>query len=74
MKSETVYAFDGLGISGNRFSLVLDSRALSGRYTHYMIEDLAVFSDPRAHFDLFFYPPIAVLIVDTMHSVRTRLI
>ncbi len=64
----TAWAFLVLGSA-----LCLIAGLYLGVYTHYMIEDLAVFSDPRAHFDLFFYPPIAVLIVDTMHSVANKI-
>jgi hypothetical protein len=37
------------------------------------VEDLAFFFDHQPHFDLFFYPPIAVLIVDTMHTVANKI-
>jgi hypothetical protein len=44
-----------------------------GVYTHYIVEDLNFFFDHRAHFDLLFYPPIGVLIVDTMHTVANKI-
>jgi curved DNA-binding protein CbpA len=44
-----------------------------GVYTHYIVSDLRYFFDQYPHPDLLFYPPIAVLIVDTMHSVASKI-
>jgi curved DNA-binding protein CbpA len=44
-----------------------------GVHTHYIVEDLAFFFSQRVHFDMLFYPPIAVLIIDTMHSVANKI-
>ena len=44
-----------------------------GVHTHYIVSDLAFFFDQQIRPDLFFYPPIAVLIVDTMHSVASKI-
>lgn len=44
-----------------------------GVHTHYIVSDLAFFFDQHVRADLLFYPPIAVLIVDTMHSVASKI-
>jgi curved DNA-binding protein CbpA len=44
-----------------------------GVHTHYIVSDLAYFFDQHVRPDLLFYPPIAVLIVDTMHSVASKI-
>lgn len=44
-----------------------------GVYTHYMVSDLRYYFDQYPHPDLLFYPPIAVLIVDTMHAVTSKI-
>ena len=44
-----------------------------GVYTHYIVSDLRYFFDQYPHPDLLFYPPIAVLIVDTMHAVASKI-
>jgi hypothetical protein len=51
----------------------LGAGLFAGVHTHYIVEDLAFFFDHQPHFDLLFYPPIAVLIVDTMHSVANKI-
>jgi hypothetical protein len=38
-----------------------------------VVSDLAFFFGPQLRPDLLFYPPIAVLIVDTMHSVASKI-
>lgn len=45
----------------------------AGVHVYYIVEDLAFFFDQHVRPDLFFYPPIAVLIVDTMRSVANKL-
>jgi curved DNA-binding protein CbpA len=45
----------------------------AGAHVYYIVEDLAFFFDQHVSPDLFFYPPIAVLIVDTVHSVAARI-
>jgi len=44
-----------------------------GVHTHYIVSDLAYFFDQHVRPDLLFYPPIAVLIVDTMHAVASKI-
>ena len=44
-----------------------------GVHTQYIVSDLRYFFDQQPHPDLLFYPPIAVLIVDTMHSVASKI-
>lgn len=44
-----------------------------GVHTHYIVSDLRFFFDQHPHPALLFYPPIAVLIVDTMHSVASKI-
>lgn len=44
-----------------------------GVYTNYIVSDLRYFFDQYPHPDLLFYPPIAVLIVDTMHAVASKI-
>lgn len=44
-----------------------------GGHVHYVVSDMAFFFDQSLRPDLLFYPPIAVLIVDTMHSVASRI-
>lgn len=44
-----------------------------GVHTHYIVSDLAFFFDKHMRPDLLFYPPIAVLIVDTMHAVASKI-
>ncbi|MEJ7615747.1 MAG: J domain-containing protein [Pyrinomonadaceae bacterium] len=44
-----------------------------GGHVHYVVQDMAFFFDQSLRPDLLFYPPIAVLIVDTMHSVASRI-
>lgn len=45
-----------------------------GEYMHYVILDnLPFLFDHQARADLLFYPPIAVLIVDTMHTVANKI-
>ncbi len=44
----------------------------AGAHAEYIIGDLAVFFDQRIRPDLVFYPPIAVLIVDTMHKLASK--
>jgi molecular chaperone DnaJ len=43
-----------------------------GGHTHYIVEDL-VFFDRQVHLHMAFYPPIGVLIIDTMHSVASKI-
>jgi hypothetical protein len=44
----------------------------AGAHAEYIIGDLAVFFDQNIRPDLVFYPPIAVLIVDTMHTFASK--
>jgi curved DNA-binding protein CbpA len=44
-----------------------------GVHFHYVVSDLAFFFDKHVRPDLLFYPPIAVLIVDTMHTVASKI-
>ncbi|WP_352431733.1 J domain-containing protein [Pyrinomonas sp.] len=44
-----------------------------GEHTYYIVSDMAFFFDQRLRPDLIFYPPIAVLIVDTMHAVASKI-
>ncbi len=46
---------------------------LVGAQMHYVVSDMAFFFDQHVRPDLFFYPPIAVLIVDTMHTVASKI-
>lgn len=51
----------------------LGAGLLVGVYTNYILSDLRYFFDQYPHPDLLFYPPIAVLIVDTMHAVASKI-
>lgn len=44
-----------------------------GVHTHYIVSDLAYFFDQHVQPHMLFYPPIAVLIVDTMHTVASKI-
>jgi len=44
-----------------------------GAHMHYVVSDMAFFFDQHVRPDLLFYPPIAVLIVDTMHTVASKI-
>ncbi len=44
-----------------------------GEHLYYILSDLAHFFDQRVRPDLLIYPPIAVLIIDTMHTVASRI-
>lgn len=44
-----------------------------GEHVHYVVSDMAFFFDQHLRPDLLFYPPIAVLIVDTMHTVASKI-
>jgi len=44
-----------------------------GEHMHYVVSDMAFFFDQHVRPDLLFYPPIAVLIVDTMHTVASKI-
>jgi hypothetical protein len=46
---------------------------LAGAHAEYIIGDLAIFFDQHIRPDLVFYPPIAVLIVDTMHTFASKI-
>lgn len=47
---------------------------LVGEHMHDMIlSDMPFFFDPTVRPELIFYPPIAVLIIDTMHTVATKI-
>ena len=45
----------------------------AGAHAEYIIGDLAMFFDQHIRPDLVFYPPIAVLIVDTMHTFASKI-
>lgn len=45
----------------------------AGAHAEYIIGDLAMFFDQNIRPDLVFYPPIAVLIVDTMHTFASKI-
>lgn len=44
-----------------------------GSHAYYIVSDMAYFFGQQVRLDLLFYPPIAVLIVNTMHSVASKL-
>lgn len=64
----TAYAFLIIGYIAS-----LGAGLFVGVHTHYIVSDLAFFFDQHVRPDLLFYPPIAVLIVDTMHSVASKI-
>jgi curved DNA-binding protein CbpA len=64
----TAYAFLIIGYAAS-----LGAGLFVGVHTHYIVSDLAYFFDQHVRPDLLFYPPIAVLIVDTMHSVASKI-
>ena len=64
----TAYAFLIIG-----YVISLAAGLFVGVHTHYIVSDLAFFFDQHVRPDLLFYPPIAVLIVDTMHSVASKI-
>lgn len=64
----TAYAFLIVGYAAS-----IGAGLFVGLHTHYIVSDLRYFFDQQVRPDLFFYPPIAVLIVDTMHSVASKI-
>jgi hypothetical protein len=44
-----------------------------GSHVYYIVSDMHFFFDRNIRADLLFYPPIAVLIVDTMHTVASKI-
>lgn len=44
-----------------------------GEHLYYILRDLAHFFDQQVRLDLLIYPPIAVLIIDTMHTVASKI-
>lgn len=64
----TAYAFLIVGYMGS-----LAAGLFMAGHIHYIVSDMAFFFDQTVRPDLLFYPPIAVLIVDTMHSVASRI-
>lgn len=64
----SAYAFLIIGYAAS-----LGAGLFVGVHTHYIVSDLAYFFDQHVRPDLLFYPPIAVLIVDTMHSVASKI-
>jgi hypothetical protein len=64
----TAYAFLIVG-----YGVSIGAGLFVGVHTHYIVSDLAFFFDQHLRPDLLFYPPIAVLIVDTMHSVASKI-
>jgi len=64
----TAYAFLIIGYGAS-----IGAGLFVGVHTHYIVSDLAFFFDQQVRPDLLFYPPIAVLIVDTMHSVASKI-
>jgi fumarate reductase subunit C len=64
----TAYAFLIVGYIGS-----LAAGLFMAGHVHYIVSDMALFFDQNIRLDLLFYPPIAVLIVDTMHSVASRI-
>lgn len=64
----TAYAFLILG-----YIVSLAAGLFMAGHIHYIVSDMAFFFDQTLRLDLLFYPPIAVLIVDTMHSVASRI-
>lgn len=45
----------------------------AGEHVNYILNDMQALFDPHIRPDMLFYPPIAVLIVDTMHTVASRI-
>jgi DnaJ domain len=64
----TAYAFLIVG-----YVVSIAAGLFVGVHTHYIVSDLAFFFDQHLRPDLLFYPPIAVLIVDTMHTVASKI-
>lgn len=64
----TAYSFLVIGYLAS-----LGAGLFVGMHVYYVVEDLAFFFDQHVRPDLLFYPPIAVLIVDTMHKVATKI-
>lgn len=64
----TAYAFLVVG-----YAVSIAAGLYMGGHVHYVVRDMAFFFDQSLRPDLLFYPPIAVLIVDTMHSVASRI-
>lgn len=55
------------------YAASLGAGLFAGVHMYYVVSDLAVFFDRQLRPDLLFYPPIAVLIVDTMHAVASKI-
>jgi curved DNA-binding protein CbpA len=64
----TAYAFLVLG-----YTVSIASGLFVGSHIYYIISDMAFFFDKHIRPDLLFYPPIAVLIIDTMHTVASKI-
>jgi hypothetical protein len=46
---------------------------LAADQLHYVMNDLTFIFDQNVRPDLIFYPPIAVLLVDTMHTFASKI-
>lgn len=64
----TAYTFLIIG-----YAVSVGAGLFVGYHTNYIVSDLAFFYDNNIRPDLLFYPPIAVLIVDTMHTVASKI-
>jgi hypothetical protein len=64
----TAYSFLVFG-----YLISLSAGLFVGTHVHYIVSDMAFFFDRDLRLDLLFYPPIAVLIVDTMHTVASKI-
>ncbi|MGH9916039.1 MAG: J domain-containing protein, partial [Pyrinomonadaceae bacterium] len=55
------------------YTISVAAGLFAGEYLTYFFVDMSSIFDHNLRYDLFFYPPIAVLIIDTMHSIATRI-
>jgi curved DNA-binding protein CbpA len=70
-KPFTRFAAYAFLVSGYAISIV--AGLFVGAHIYYIISDMAFFFDKHLRPDLLFYPPIAVLIIDTMHTLASRI-
>lgn len=64
----TAYAFLFIG-----YIISVVAGLIAGEYLSYTFVEMSSIFDHNLHYDLLFYPPIAVLIIDTMHSIANRI-
>ncbi len=57
---------------GNAPTMCVFLKNSVGSHIYYILSDMAEFFSPTLRATILLYPPIAVLIVDTMHTVASK--